>query len=68
MPLRELRRRRYLTMRRLAAMADLSLATIRDVEVGRHRPSFTTCEKLARALNVMPDEIDECRALIEARE
>jgi transcriptional regulator with XRE-family HTH domain len=68
MELRELRRRRYLTMRRLAEMAGLSLATIRDLESGRHRPSFPTCEKLAMALGITPDDIDECRALLEVED
>lgn len=68
MKLRELRVNRFLSMSRLARMADLSVSTINDIEAARHKPSMITCAKLAAALGVPAEEIDECRGVIEIDE
>lgn len=65
MRLRDIRVSRFLSMARLSRMADLSVSTIRDIEAGRHRPSLITCAKLAAALEIPAEEIDECREEIE---
>ena len=61
MRLREIRVNRFHSMARLSRMADVSVSTIRDVEAGRHKPSLITCAKLAAALGMSAEEIDECR-------
>jgi DNA-binding XRE family transcriptional regulator len=61
MKLKEIRISRFLSMNRLARDADLSLSTIRDIEAGKHQPSEITCAKLASALGLPAEEIDECR-------
>ncbi len=58
--LRELRRRRVLTLRELEAVSGVSYATVWRLESGRAteaRPS--TIRKLARALGVEPEELIE---------
>jgi DNA-binding XRE family transcriptional regulator len=61
MRLREIRVSRFLSMARLARMADISTSTIRDMEAGKHKPSDITCAKLAAALGISAGDIDECR-------
>ena len=56
--LRELRRRRVLTLRELEEVSGVSYATVWRLESGRSteaRPS--TIRKLARALGVEPEEL-----------
>ncbi len=65
MKLREARIQKFLTMAKLAQKAEVSVATVRDTEAGRHRPSLTTCGKLAAALGMSPEFIDECREMME---
>lgn len=58
--LRELRRRRVLTLRELEAVSGVSYATVWRLESGRAteaRPS--TIRKLAEALGVEPEELIE---------
>ena len=52
--LRELRRRRALTLRQLGALAGLGHDTIHALEVGQHQPRPSTLRKLADALGVDP--------------
>jgi len=63
--LRDTRIQKFLSMAKLAEKAKLSLATIRDIEAGRHRPSLTTCGKLGSALGMSPEFIEECREMME---
>ena len=65
MNLREARIQKFLSMAKLAKKAKVSIATIRDTEAGRHRPSLTTCGKLGSALGMAPELIDECREMME---
>lgn len=65
MRLKEARARRYLSMRELATKAGVSLATIRDVESGRTVPRLGTARKLAQALEMDPDEVDEFRVAVQ---
>ncbi len=50
--LREWRTRRGLTLKELAARADVSYVTISRIETGRMSPTVATLEKLAKALGV----------------
>ncbi len=65
MKLKEARAARYLTIRRLAEMAKVSPGTIQAIEGGRSIPTLTTAGKLAHALDVDPNEVDEFRAAVE---
>jgi transcriptional regulator with XRE-family HTH domain len=58
--LEEVRLRRRLTQRALAARSGISLSTIQAIEAGRAgRVRFGTMEKLADVLDVDPEEIDD---------
>lgn len=50
--IRELRRRRRLTSAALAAAAGISQPFVIEIEQGKKTPSFTTLERVARALDV----------------
>ncbi len=54
---RELRRRRSLTLEQLGEGATLSDKFIQAVETGRQMPTVATIEKLARGLGVLPAEL-----------
>ena len=55
--LRELRRRRVLTLRELGARADVSYATIHRLETGHKQARPSTIRKLARPFGVEPEEL-----------
>jgi transcriptional regulator with XRE-family HTH domain len=57
--LREARLRKLLSQRELARRADVSLATITNIETGKIRPHPSTLRKLAEALDVDPEELAE---------
>src|SRR5215218_3324943 len=58
--LEEVRLRRRLTQRALAARAAVSLSTVQAIEAGRAgRVRFGTMEKLADVLDVEPEAIDD---------
>ncbi len=63
--LREVRIRRFLSLRELAKRANVAQRTIVEAEAGRQVPQPATMRKLAEALSVDPIEIDEFRAAIE---
>ena len=56
--LRQLREMNALAQRDLARLAGISVNTVLDLEKGRRRPRPSTRRKLAKALNVLPREID----------
>jgi transcriptional regulator with XRE-family HTH domain len=64
--LRELRMRRFLSLRELASRAEVALRTLVEAEAGRQVPQPKTMRKLAAALDIDPMEVDEFRAAIEA--
>lgn len=64
-PLREVRVRKLLTIRKLAARADVATRTITELEAGRAVPHFETMRRLAAALEIEPTEVDEFRAAVE---
>ena len=64
--LREVRVRRLLSMRQLAKVAGVAPTTVYLIEAGQRLPHFETMRKLAAALEVEPDEVDEFRAAMEA--
>jgi transcriptional regulator with XRE-family HTH domain len=58
--LEEVRLRRRLTQRALAARSGVSLSTIQAIEAGRAgRVRFGTMEKLADVLGAEPEDIDD---------
>ena len=63
--LREVRLRRLLSLRALAAKAGVAQRTIVEAEAGRQLPRLTTIQKLAEALDVDPMEVDEFRTAVE---
>lgn len=65
MTLRELRLRRFMTLKDLAERAGVGVSTITAIESGRELPAMRTARKLADALEVEPGEIDEARAAQE---
>lgn len=64
--LREIRVRRLLSMRRLAKLAALAPTTIYLIESGQRLPQYETMRKLAAALEVEPNDVDEFRAAMGA--
>ena len=63
--LREARVKRLLSMRQLAHLAGLSPTTVYLTESGQRLPQYATMRKLAEALGVDPEEIDEFRAAMD---
>lgn len=55
--LRQLREQRYLTQEQLAVAAEVSASTVYHIEAGKVRPRTSIVRRLARALEVSPDEI-----------
>jgi DNA-binding XRE family transcriptional regulator len=64
--LREVRIRQLLSRRALAEQSGVSSRTIAAVEDGENLPRLGTARKLADALGVAAEEVDEFRAAIEA--
>ena len=56
--LREIRERNALSQRDLARLAGVSPTTILHIEAGRRRARPSTRRKLAKALRVLPRDID----------
>ena len=57
--LREIRRERDLSQRRLAEMAGVGVKSIIRCELGDWRPTHKTIQKVSRALGLRPDEVRE---------
>jgi repressor LexA len=57
--LAELREMRALTLRELSAMSGVAADTINQIELGHRKPRPSTLRKLAKALNVEPQEVSE---------
>ena len=55
--LKEVRTRRLLTQKELAEKADVSAATVVNIERNNQEPHFRTIRKLATALGVDPAEL-----------
>lgn len=55
--LRQLRTRRLLTQKELAAKVGVRWQTISEIESGRQQPRFSTIKALAAALEVEPAEL-----------
>jgi transcriptional regulator with XRE-family HTH domain len=64
MKLEEARKRHLWTLRDLAEVANVGLATIHGVERGVRLPSLKTIRRVSQALEIDPLEIDEFRAAI----
>jgi len=56
--LRQLRQSHHLTQEQLAVAADVSPSTVYHIEAGKVRPRPSIVRRLARALAVVPGEID----------
>jgi len=63
--LNETRHRKFLTIRELAAAADVATKTIVDIEAGRSAPRPSTMRRIAAALGVDPAAITEFAATVE---
>ena len=57
-PLRELREVKGLSQADLAALSGVDRGTIIDLELGRRKPRPSTRRKLAKALEVRPQDIE----------
>jgi transcriptional regulator with XRE-family HTH domain len=57
--LREIRRERDLSQRRLAEMAGVGVKSVIRCELGDWRPTHKTIQKVSRALGLHPDEVRE---------
>lgn len=57
--IRELRTKRGLSQRKLAALSGVSREYIARIELGQHDPTLLILEKLAKALNVPVTELLE---------
>ncbi len=55
--LKEIRTKRLLTQEELAEKADVSAATVVNIERNNQEPHFRTIRKLAKALDVDPTEL-----------
>ncbi len=56
--LRELRERAVLTQAELARLADVTPATVSDLETDKRKPRPSTIRKIAKALKVRPSSIE----------
>ena len=65
--LRALRLAKMLSQRDLAREAKVAPKTIVDLELGRVEPHLKTMRKVAAALGVEPQQIDEFRQAIEEK-
>ena len=57
--LREIRRERDISQRRLSQMAGVGVKSIIRCELGDWRPTHKTIQKVSRALELQPDEVRE---------
>lgn len=65
LPLATWRQRRMLAIRALAEQADVSPKTVHDIESGRiAAPRFASIQRIADALAVAPEQIQEFRAAL----
>ena len=58
--LKQIRKDKKLTMGYIARRSGVAVTTILMVETGQQKPSLDMCQQLARALEVRPQDIDEC--------
>jgi transcriptional regulator with XRE-family HTH domain len=65
--LRETRLKQALSQRDLALKAGVTPKTIVDLELGRHEPRLRTIRRVAEALGVQVDQVDEFRQAIEEK-
>ncbi len=63
--LREVRADRLLSIRELAQQAGVALSSIYIIEMGRVTPYLSTIRRIACALGVDPETVDEFRQAIE---
>ncbi len=62
--LRNIRRRKFLTIEALAQKAGVSPKTIVDLEFGRTQPKFRTIQRISEALGVNPLAVAEFVAAV----
>jgi transcriptional regulator with XRE-family HTH domain len=65
--LRDTRLRLALSQRDLATKAGVAPKTIVDLELGRQEPRLRTIRRIAEALGVEVDQIDEFRQALEEK-
>lgn len=54
---KRLRHRAELSQEELAALSDVAIAFLKQIELDNKQPTVTTLFKLAAALNVTPDQL-----------
>ena len=59
--LKSWRRRRFLTIRGMAALAHVAPKTVLDLEGGHRSPRPGTIRALSSALNIEPEQVEEFR-------
>ena len=64
--LRALRADRLLSIRALAQQAGMAPSSIYNIETGRRAPHLTTIRRIASALGVDPETVEEFQQAIEA--
>lgn len=65
--LRQWRTSQLLSIRALADEAGVTPKTLTDIEYGRRVPTYETMRTISKALGVMPHDILEFEAAIQAR-
>jgi transcriptional regulator with XRE-family HTH domain len=65
-PLRTVRAHQVLAIRELAARAQVAPSTVYEIELGMRTPRPSVMRRLAAALDVPPQHIQEFHAAIEA--
>jgi len=55
--LKELREQLFMSQEDLAKRANVTVSTINRLENGRQKPRFVTIRKIAKALDVKPEDI-----------
>ena len=63
--LREIRLRKFMTIRELAAAAQVTPRTIVDIEFGRTAPRQTTMRRIAAAIEVDPADVTEFSVTVQ---
>ena len=66
-PLRQWRTSHLMSIRELAAKANITPKTLADIEYGRRRPNYETMRNLSAALGVPANEIQEFVIAIDSR-
>jgi|WetSurMetagenome_2_1015567.scaffolds.fasta_scaffold738589_2 transcriptional regulator with XRE-family HTH domain len=56
--LKIIREKQFLSQEDLAKKSEMTTCTINRLENGKHKPRFATIRKLAKALDIAPEDIE----------